>query len=394
MADTSKKDLDFDELHQAVNALMDQSQKGKPAKRRIQSEPKLLSTNSTPLGVALGDDKKTTDYHKDTEDTRVAVTVRRTLPALTTHRGARGRAMDVVGPRPAPALAPPSAQPKREAASLKPSGALVPERITPIIPPTVAGKPESEKHEPSDDVLASLNLHDGSVMKHQKNEWPDPLDVHGFKDENNPESKPAHKAENLIPEETGQTRKPEEIADKQAEEPQEKPADENATPFLATKVEKRPLGAYASTSTDKAAEEKPEAKSEDEQSNEKIDTPSPLPAQQQPEELRPEVVAVESAEPESRPGEADEPEASVDDLRHMAIPQQYKESEKASPTDARPVFDTKEYHTAIETHASARHSSLGSWIMGITLLILLIVALGVAYYLITGSLDFSALFTG
>lgn len=434
MADTDQKDLDFDELHQAVNALMDQAQKGKSGKKQAPHNLK----PAAPLGdkpLILDDDEKTTGTD-DTlaskqgdsqDDTQVKVAVKRPLPQLVSHRGPRGRAMDIVGPRAAGPITPPSAQIKREAPVLQPTKPIAPEPIVSVEPPVEAEKPATEVKEPSDDVLASLDLQDSPVpktapiMTHQKSEWPDPLDVHEFNKDDEPvksddveEPKPeapAGETEEKLTKDATDEAQPtleseeevkQEVGDELAKDEDPLLAEPTSTPFLATKVEKRPLGAYTDTVPNKLPDEKTEASADNEVEVDKIAAPSPLPTQQQPEELSPEVVAVESAEPEMQadapedvPDEQPEDEGvNMDSLRTMAIPQQYKEADKAESAGSRPVFDTKEYHPAIEAHAqAAKHGSASGWIMGILLIILLIVALGVAYYLITGGLDFSTLFS-
>lgn len=317
------KELDFDELHQAVNALMDPPGKSKkaPAESRTQA-----SVASEP--------PHTTAPPKTASEDTIAVTVKKPLPKIATSRGSHGRAMDVVGPKAPSKLTPPSSQTKRLAPTLQPTKATIEaEEPTPQVLP----------HQPAPQVSEAPAL----------GEWPDPLDVHGFslQDDKTPD------------------------------------AQETSTPFVTKKVEKRPLGAYAETTKADSVT------SEDTMpSNEDVPEPNKptLTTVQQPKELSPEVMAVESAEAEFHPEPAQqEPEApSADDLRQMAIPQQYKTNDKEVSSQERPVFDTKEYHPAIEAHSTRRSKG---WLALVIFALVLIATLAGAYYIMTGGFDFSML---
>lgn len=362
-------DLDLDELHEAVNALMVDAGKGKTKKK------------STPVSTTPSEEPKAV-LPKETPATRPTqpqkIEVRRPLPSIAS--SARGRTMDVVGPKPVPKVVPPSAQAKRQAPTLQPTSPMVvPESPKPVVvaPQTV----DQQVKEPADDILASINMKQeqrAPTLTHQKSEWPDPLDVHGFKDDPEEEVKAA-----ADPELVGKPASPikPDPDDSRPQEDDIEPPEESNSPFVTTKVEKRPLGAYADAVPPPAPT--PEAQK-----------PEPEPAfvaTQQPKEFSPEVVAVESAEPEFHK-EVQNAETDMHELRQMSIPQQYQQAEKSSNKDTRSVFDTKDYHPPIDAaHAAHRTGSSLGWIMILVFTIILVVALVFAYYMITGSLDVTQL---
>ena len=79
-------------------------------------------------------------------------------------------------------------------------------------------------------------------------------------------------------------------------------------------------------------------------------------------------------------------DADPEDLRPMAIPQQYHTAQ-AKPTDAlRPVFDTKEYHAPPQPMHTERRGS--PWfVVAVVILIVLIVAVASVGYLMMTNTD-------
>ncbi|HEU5187977.1 MAG TPA: hypothetical protein VFT87_05770 [Candidatus Saccharimonadales bacterium] len=345
-------DLDLDELHEAVNALMDQAGKGKTKKAPV------LPFVEKQQAALAEPPKKAVSANAGEK-----IAVKRPLPTLVTNRS-RGRTMDAMNPKPTPKIAPPSVQAKRQAPTLQPTGApIVPD------PPKAAASPppapQSSFAEPGDDVLASIDMKQElpqPTLTHQKSEWPDPLEVHGFKDQEPSQEDPELVGNPVSP------IKP----DPDDERPERPAAEEANTPFVTTKVEKRPLGAFAATPP---PVEKPEPAT--------VET-------SQPKEFSPEVIAVESAEPALH--QQPEKEADMDDLRQMAIPQQYQQAPKTSGKDSRPVFDTKEYHPPIvAAHTAHRTGSSLGWVLILLFAVILVGALIAAYYMMTGSLDLTQL---
>jgi len=406
MADKTTKDLDFDELHKAVNALMDKAQKGGKSKAsKPATQPTVVDTD---VPVVLDKPKDEPKVERELpEDNNVKVTVKRPLPNVTLHGGSHGRAMDVISPRSSrPEIAPPSVSAKREAPTLQPTTRdIKPEPAAPVAAEQRDALSLKQPGSPDlNEALASLDMEDAPTLKtdnaptmtHQKNEWPDPLDMH------DDAAKPEPAEESVAPEPT-QTAEPAKDESPTMQKDEAEPdVPETSSPFLTTKVEKRPLGAYSDAPAEQdISRVDPQTESAEPNVGNPVppqsdkDAPNPLSQQAQPEELSPEVVAVESSEPEFSPeGISEDDVTQSADLRSMSIPSQYRDDpDKADEDKQRPVFDTKEYHPAIEAHVgSHKHSAAGSWVMAIILLIVLIALLGAAYYFITGGLDFSSLF--
>jgi hypothetical protein len=419
------KEMDLEELDQEVSKLMDQASK---AKAKPASAPPAATTTAKPV---VADDK---------DDT--SVPVRRASLQITPRK--KGIAMDIVQPKVA-TPPPPSNRPARVAPTLQPTKPVVldepakEEKPADTPEPQAAAPDQPEKQEKpelevNDSTLAAIDMQsDGSAHPTpagqddsvHKSVWPDPLEVHGFKDEDGkkpePKATPEANAEDDAPAPAPQptmqhtmvvtppSDQPAEPEAKPEAEPEPEAPEEAAekdksqtSPFLETKVEKRPLGAYA----DKPAET---AKKDD---TPKIDDPKqdghaapeeatsnrPEPASiavQTPKELSAEVVAVESAEPEFTPGapKAEEPEEQndMDSLRQMAIPQQYHEAEKEPSKEDRPLFDTKEYHPPLQPAATPRHSSKAGTIITFILIFLMMAAAAFAYFVVTGAIDISGL---
>lgn len=444
------KDLDFDELHEAVNKLMVQAQKPKTKREPAKSVAKAVSRPSVKVAERPAKDEKPAkpaekEAPKSTQDdeTPVNITVR-TKPVAKVLPKKRGMAMDVVQAAKPGVIAPPSARAARTAPTLQPTGPVVPEppkpRETTVATPTETPAP-AESNDVSDDMLASLNMQtDGEEQKKTLFEdekpvasaFPDPLEVHGFTDdkESAPEPVPAAPAADVAPlapkhdpllddaddqPVAGDWHMPA-APDEQplpeptpaAEpEPQAKPAESApelpVTPFVNTKVEKRPLGSFAAapapvptplqqptlTKDDTPIAPPSQATNDEKPEPAAIDTPAT------PAELKPEIVAVESAEADYAKAGWEKPQNDepVGDLRHMSIPQQHHGHDKAPAKDERPVFDTKNYHPPLQPVATAKHhtGSKAGAVLTVILIILLITAGVGAYFVATGSIDLTSL---
>ncbi len=423
------QEMDLDELDQAVNKLMVQATKGKAAKKADDTKP---ADTSTPVAVKT-DDKSDKPADKPADNSGPVV-VRRATQIMPRKNGI---AMDIVQPKPA-AVTPPSAKAARIAPTLQPTKLVEPEEPkeepkkaddkpadTPAPAPREASAPPKEDNkEVSDDTLASLDMQvDGKPKadllndpdhEAHKSVWPDPLDVHGFKADDDAKSvngmstaepkveegKTMEHGGKVIapPTDTAKDEAQEdgskaEDADKPAEE---KPDETPSTPFVDAKVEKRPLGAYADTASEAKPEEKPaettEPKADDSPKDDSKTDPASI-AVQTPKELSPEVVAVESAEPEFVPGapKIEGDETDMNNLRQMSIPQQYEGKDKKPSDKDRPIFDTKDYHPALKPNATAHKSSKAGTVVTIILILLMVGAAAVAYFTITGTLDITKL---
>ncbi|HKX73498.1 MAG TPA: hypothetical protein VJM32_05765 [Candidatus Saccharimonadales bacterium] len=438
------KELDFDELHEAVNKLMDQAQKPKAKREPAKSVAKAVTRPSVKVAErsAEKDSKDVAAVVEPKEDTGSAINVTVRKPAAKIAPKKRGMAMDVVQAAKPSAVAPPSARTARTAPTLQPTG---PVRVEPPSPRAASAAPVASDESPKpsaepevgDDTLASLNLEsDGTakpktIVEEHKSDFPDPLEVHGFTGGDEPAKRVAapeapatplggptmaHGAVSMTQPKTdeedpllkeddeapakNQWEMPgdeepvhDEPAPKLTEAPADAaPAEPAATPFVNAKVEKRPLGAYSDAAPTPAtapqAAPAPEVPTPEERAEAaSIETPAA------PEELNPEIVAVESADVDYSQAH-NEQEAPLNTLRQMAIPQQYHAGEKKSSKHDRPIFDTKDYHPPLQPVATAKHhtGSKAGAILTLILIILLVAAGVGAYFVATGSIDITRIF--
>jgi hypothetical protein len=378
------KYLDFDELDKAVSSLLGSA--GKEAKESVQ-EPA----------------SETTDVVAPTQNTIVSPS-----KSLVEKRSS-GRFMDVVHPssdmknlqkpavsRQAPTITPPEtpiASPETPEATPEPTSQTTPDTVTSPI----------EKEEP---------VTDSHIM-------PDPLDFHNFTMDETPSS-------------TVDTSEVAEDAtvDAAIDVPKNEEAPSSLdTPFVSdSSVEKRPLGAF-STSTDEpvpqseateltepmpeltsttdateneAVVDQPDERAEDHDSEvtsssqeepaslsekntpsleaESVPTTSenaydddiknqlsPVPEDSVPEELREDIVAVEAREATAMTANG-----SVSVPAGGSITQQYAEKATPQSTEQTPVFDTKQYHQPLK-HAEKKKSG---WLTVVLIIAFVILGVG------------------
>jgi hypothetical protein len=414
------EDLDLDELDQQVTKMMDRP-KGKRSKRQASASVSspvaarkdvAVSVSVTPPAQPSSEsnmhaqEEPSMPEPRQPEPTRVTVNRPVRVPERRrTHPGA----MDIIQPAAVPKA--PSARAGREAPSLQPTSQVAPEPTQPVAAPqhepialpdpvtpelSVPEKPApaAPHDDVSDEVLASLSMIDEPQAPKITDEppkskpaptgkssdgWPDPLDFHDFGDEPSadPSKAPAHSADALL-------------ADEPAGEPKEMPptmdtepvsvtdrhddAAVSSSPFLTTKVEKRPLGAYAATAP---------AVTEPAQPAVLPQTDNQVPH----EDTSKHEMAEASFESKQH---LNEPE-DMDSLRQMAIPQQYQAAAHQPKEDVRPVFDTKEYHAAPQHMHAAHKSSPWVAVSIVVLVVLIIAALLVGYFMMTGTFDITTL---
>lgn len=146
--------------------------------------------------------------------------------------------------------------------------------------------------------------------------------------------------------------------------------DAAATPFVTdAKVDKRPLGAFG-TAEVPAAAEVAEVKADiaDEQK-------APVPT---PPELQPDVVSVEAAAEREFTGNDTEPQEKPATGLSQSIPQQYKTPAETPNLTTHPVFDTKEYHQPL-TPVHHQKKSRG-WLVVLIIVLLLVVGAALGYF--------------
>jgi hypothetical protein len=427
------QDLDLDELDQAVNKMMDKSSRGKRPARSdssafVPSRPEPVRSDATPVVSGEPESEKATEESPATPPSRpqesLHVSVNRPMPRVPERRRMHPGAMDIIQPSTSPKVTAPSSRPGRMAADLQPTQDIKPEPVVAAPSPQVSSSADeltfkddlpsgaayqqsspqkTEKtfdspQDVSDEVLASLSLLDEQKPAQnmlapepkdvapvvtpeapkKSDGWPDPLDFHDFGD------KPAATADPVEVPKDEPLVAPEAPADELKETPpsmdtepvsvtdtHDDAANLNSSPFVTTKVEKRPLGAFAD-----AAHEPPKAV-------------LPEPDAHVPHEsTSKEEMASASFESKSHvtPEEHD-----PTDLRSMTIPPQYHQSEQKPHEDIRDMYDTKEYHAAPQ-HMHTAHKSSPALIIGVVVLIVLIIAaVAVGYLMMTGAFDVSTL---
>ena len=424
------EDLDLDELDQAVTKMMDKSSRGK---RGVQKESVTVPARPAPAQVAKSDQASVTvsstpDPEKASEESPAApaprseparIAVNRPMPRVPERRRMHPGAMDIIQPSAPAKVAAPSSRPGRTAASLQPTQDVTPEPVRSVVPEKAESAPEpvptptralDTPQDVSDEVLASLSLLDEpkpaqnlltpdmpaatSVEPKKTDGWPDPLDFHDFGDTHHEELK----TESPEPKETTDVM-PDPLTVTQpdapaqvSEEPKETPpsiatepvsvtdshedaAFASSSPFVTTKVEKRPLGAFADASPEPA----------------KPDTSEPAPAPVPHESTSKEEMASASLESKQHLDQFEHDDHESADLRAMSIPQHYHTSDHKPKDDMRPVFDTKEYHAAPPHMYAPRKGGPGLVIGVVVLIVLIIAAVLVGYFMMTGTFDLTKL---
>jgi hypothetical protein len=393
------KDIDFDELDRAVSSLL--TNKDEPA---ATNTPAPATSTPTPQDPPV-DVPDSAEAPKETPSIITpasanppkAASAPAPKPAAGTGETAfnlpnrsTGRFMDVVHPSSDMGPNTPSAQPSPTLGrKLQPvSKDVKPESAAPGAETSPEANESTVPAEPAAPTPATTV-------------WPDPLDVHGFKDDLDAPVAP-----------TPAVTPTEESA---------KPADVSS-PFLSdTKVEKRPLGAYSDQATPKtteadaeaATDAKPEIATDASKASDlegaklPIDDPTIPKPPEEPEPLPPEfdsaLIAVESGDrPEDEDDHDDDSDkqSNADDkttipvkngdkeddavptpsplpVASMSIPAQYRPVERSNADAEGHVFDTKDYHTPISVN-SKKKSSAGLWILFCVLLVSIVG--GMAYW--------------
>jgi cobalamin biosynthesis Mg chelatase CobN len=201
------------------------------------------------------------------------------------------------------------------------------------------------------------------------NNWPDPLDFHDFADNKD--------KEDTEPKEAAPTME-------QKQPSSDALLDEAAvsTPFVKTKVEKRPLGAYADATP--PAPEEPKEENGDKPEIVSVTDQAPSKGE----------MAAASIQSNQHMDKPDDSETDMNQLRSMSIPQQYHAAEQKQSGEVHNLFDTKEYHAAPQqiVHPAKKGGSAWFVIMVIVLIVLLVAAVTVGYFMMTGTLDLSKIF--
>jgi len=223
------------------------------------------------------------------------------------------------------------------------------------------------------------------------NEWPDPLEMAGFKDD-----EPA--SASAPPE------KP--VAETESEPQAKSPEEPLASPFLPdAKVEKRPLGSQAPVAEEAASEAAKTNNSPQEETPKTDDAPqadTQLPAAADaklPAELQSDLMAVEAdthngmpkteevqpmapvaeEKPVPAPSQSAAPApASVPAPGAASIPQQYREEPSSGEKEHSAIYDTDAYHQPLAHPAKKKSGWL--WVVWIVLILLVGAGIGAALY--------------
>lgn len=379
------KDLDFDELDRAVNSLM----AGVPKASATPSQPaeKMLEISSTANDneASRGDIGNKRELSAATLPVKTAVSrgsVSSSPEAPALRRG--GRFMDVVHPSSAMKKPEPARPVSRQGVTIAPEKALTTLKestsalATPLeVPSPPIAKPDTKTSSPA-----------------ARSDWPDPLEIAGFDDEKEVE-KEGESAPTQVETVESTPIKPTESA--------EAPL---ISPFLSdTKVDKRPLGANATTTLPDNEPVNPDTASSEELDDQLpatlADTKPLL-----PEELHGDLMAIESdtTEPDTEPAnekedipavtskreESSKPEVKKDPempkpeqpmpvpTGPVSIPQQYKEEPSSDQPESGAIYDTDSYHQPL-AHP-AKQKSGWMWVVWIVLILLLGVGVGAAVY--------------
>lgn len=369
------KDLDFDELDQAVNSLMTgipktpAPQDDKAAEKTLTITP-TLSDNERPSFATL----EQTASKAGTEIEAVEASA--AAPASTNSLAARrtgGRFMDVVHP----------------SSDMKINNRPVVSRegiqLSPIAPRPVAVTPQPTR-EP--EVIASPEQASEAIEQEpEASTWPDPIDMVSAAPADAPEATPAtEEATPLLPE----IATPDEI---------DEPAPLQ-TPFLAdTKVEKRPLGAFAvdqvaADSVQEVAEAAIDTPVEEEAPTSSFSMPNQEEASDLPDELRHDLIKIESDnEAEVPSGEFETPQEEPSPEKTAPAPSfaapivtpapvavsgpasilpQYKEEPSSTKEEHAGIYDTDTYHKPL-AHPAKKKSG---WLLVVWIILLLALGAG------------------
>lgn len=362
------KDIDFDELDRAVSSV-------------LTSKDKKTDTDVLPIEapVSSSADKRSSEpvvseaAPKVSDSTALsgATPSQSVSPSPAIRRS--GRFMDVVHPSSAMSNTPP---PKATPAVRRP---IVPlsDDVKPEPKAEVAAVAETTASYPTLDTLPEESTPRTEVSADEetspdtpKESWPDPLDV------TSDESK-----ENTSTDEEPE-KETDELDELVTDDPVEEDTEErlqpefNQTPFLTdTKVDKRPLGAFAGGSNSDEIEPLSSADSIDPEdvSASNPDVPTVL-----PHELDAEVMALDSneSEPEVEPPSAPEKSSSshISAPTVTSIPQQYKADNGTADTSEHSVFDTSSYHQPLLPQKTYRHNR--TWVWALLVIGLLAVGAG------------------
>lgn len=413
------KDLDFDELDRAVNSLMEGVSRSAPEPPKSQ-EKVVTITPSADNGASFGqmlapqsapaqqtaapspsNPSPTPPLNPSSSalDTSISppsqpATVDRSsqLPA----RRNSGRFMDVVHPSSDMKNQTPQRPVSRQGVSITPSATSDVSSTRAMAPAITSPRPTSSQSEPTapDQLVA---------------DWPDPIDMQSVGEEPSTSNEQAPDRDRDAIAEAAES-----LSNDQSSASDEKSSYDPAplqTPFLSDpKVEKRPLGGFASNLHDAAVvkDAEPlttpstidpeELRSELQADKQTVTDPEPIAAPELPDELRRDVMAIESDTSNTAPeSEASalatpKPQMQVQSLAEASvvpapapsgpssIAQQYRQEPSTNESAHGGIYDTDSYHQPL-LHPAKNKSG---WLVVVWVALLLLLGGGGAaalYYL-------------
>ena len=384
------KDLDFDELDQAVSSVLG----GDSPEEKKETKPEAEST----VPIAPVPDA----HNQHPTSSPIAPVAERTgsmTAAVSPAVRRRGQFLDMVHPSAdmtsrtnvtAPAArkkiapvssdvsAPPTSEEKaNESAALAAAESEIVPTLAVTTPEptndlaTVAPDPMTPKPEFSDVTP------DEAPDAKKDVAWPDPLDIVSAAS-NEPTTEPAKEPTDTT----------DDVAVASAELVMPVAPEASPTPFVTdAKVDKRPLGAFGSIETPEPADG--DVETDESNSETALSSSANLDEQRTPDvtppELQPDVVSVESADKEfaSETTDSDHDVDSSDEKPEnsglsQSISQQYRTPAETPDAAPHPIFDTDEYHQPL-LPASNQHKKRG-WLVVVIILVLLVVGAALGYF--------------
>lgn len=364
------KDLDFDELDQAVSSVLNTKDEPKKEAPVDNSAVPVEKTDDKSSEVKVEDSEAKKDEKGETPTPSVTPTV---SPAVRR----RGQFLDMVHPSAdmtsrlpvtSPAARKQLAPVSADAANLKPTAATTPAEVTKVeddsvvkedAPATVPEVPKTPAAEAADEAPEAPAKPADDIK------WPDPLEISNATEATDENAK--------------------------ADEPDETPAAEaepTGTPFVPdVKVDKRPLGGTAIQPSDEAASELSKLAETpaavpaptDATMSSPVPTEEPKVPESTPPELQPDVVSVEAAANREFAPDGKDIETDSDTNKGMAqsIPQQYHTPSEKPDNATHPVFDTDEYHQPL---LPAHSKKKRGWLIVVIILGLLVVGAALGYF--------------
>jgi hypothetical protein len=393
-------ELDFDELDKAVNSLMADVDTSKRNPGLDDPEDNVVSltiptTDTTPASVTPA--APTESSTPAVPASQVVVETPTPTPVAATPPLAvkrRGQFMDVMHPSSDMKTTTPPV--KRVGVNLQPSAPFAVRRPDDTATPSEDAPVENTEQSaavimPTFEQEATIPAASQDTSEPTSEEtpqpaqsWPDPIDMAAALEKKDDVTTEATTVTAVTQEETAVEQHHDVPADV-VEEVSQAPEEPQTSPFLAdAKVEKRPLGGLTPALDDTTPEPATDTV---------VDTPQVTPEVQLPDELKGDVMSLESTSTKVE-APASSPEISASSTTAAAqpepavvtgngsIPQQYTEQPSSGDNSNTSIYDTSTHHQPLE-QATHQASPLKWIILGLILLIVGAIAGAVYFYFTT-----------